>query len=95
MKNTVFLGGGGVKIELKDFKPVHDKCAKDIRKDDRCEKIIDDKELGCLRCAAYIDPSYWWDHKGKCPLASHVTELSAKEKERKRVGQQKQKKFRR
>lgn len=92
--------GGGVKIELKDFQPIHEKCAKGIKEGDQCDKVFFDKELGYTRCIAYIDPSYWWDRKGNCPLASHTQELSEKEKVRRgairrRVGQQKQGAWRR
>jgi len=87
--------GGGVKVELKDFQPVHKKCLEGTKEGDVCEKIIYDDNLGRERCAAYINPSYWWEHVGKCPLASHITEVSAKEKARIRVGQQKQRRRRR
>lgn len=86
------LSGGGVRIELKDFQPIHDKCATSEKEDERCNKICDEPELGYRRCSAYVNPSYWWDHRGHCPLASHVS-LSEKDTEqgKKRVGQLKQK----
>lgn len=87
------ISGGGVRVELKDFQPVHDRCSKGVREGEKCDKIYDDKELGYERCSAYLSPSHWWDHVGNCPLASHMTDLSAKEKAKVRVGQQKQKKW--
>jgi hypothetical protein len=43
------------------------------------------------RCVAYIDPSAKW-RMCNCPLASHLTVMDTKDRGKKRVGQQKQKK---
>jgi len=58
-----------------------------------CNKI--DKETN--NCSAYINPSRWWDGQppyfGHCPLATHIEyRFEEGPSEKKRVGQQKQKK---
>jgi hypothetical protein len=58
-----------------------------------CDKI--DKSTD--NCSAYINPSMWWDgappYKGHCPLATHIEyKLKENNVEKRRVGQQKQKK---
>ena len=57
---------GGIKINLKDFQEVHDKC-------EGCDKILNDKELGYMRCQAYVNPTYWWSNGRECPLVSKGT----------------------
>jgi hypothetical protein len=62
---------------------------------------IHEKCKGCKRinhnndCSSYIKPTIWWqeDHKYKkyCPLATHYT-TEGEKLEKKRVGQQKQRK---
>lgn len=53
---------GGIQIELKDFQPVHERC-------EGCNRTVNDKELGFVRCEAYINPTYWWTGGKYCPLA--------------------------
>lgn len=52
-----------MKISLKDFQPITENCI-------GCEKVVDEPELGHERCAAYINPSYWWSGGRSCPLTS-------------------------
>jgi len=69
---------------------LHEKC----KEGKGCDRI--DKKTG--NCAAYINPAGWWDgappYKGHCPLATHIEYASEEKKaaEKRRVGQQKQKK---
>lgn len=86
---------GGIKIKLKDFQPIHDKCVTDVEGINRCNRVYDDEKLGYLRCLAYINPSYWWDHIGSCPLASHVHGSFDSKQKKVRIGQQKQGKWKR
>ena len=70
---------------------LHEKC----KEDKGCERI--DQATG--NCAAYINPSYWWDgkppYRGHCPLATHIEYVrEEKQQGKRRVGQQKQKKSR-
>jgi len=65
--------------------------------DVRCKPIID-KCVGCAKiennyCQMYINPSIKW-RLGVCPGATHVKK-KVTDKQRKRVGQQKQRKFKR
>ena len=43
------------------------------------------------RCTAYVSPDYWWN-RGRCPLATHFRSADGHMEDKKRVGQQKQKK---
>jgi len=44
-------------------------------------------------CSVYIEPANKWAHGKRCPLSDHFRpDLVEKDKERTRVGQQKQKK---
>ena len=63
-----------------DFQPVHEKCV-------GCKKVAADQT-----CITYINPSMWWDKRGGCPVATHTGKKISFEDEKKRVGQQKQKK---
>jgi len=68
-----------------------------------CEKIeplefVDDEGQrvssstdGACRCKAYVSPKYWWA-RGRCPLATHFRSAEMEADNKKRVGQQKQKK---
>lgn len=53
---------GGIKIELKDFQPIHERC-------EGCNRAINEEELGFVRCEAYTNPTYWWNDNRYCPLA--------------------------
>ena len=68
---------------------LHEKC----KEDKGCDRI--DQVTG--NCSAYINPSRWWDGEppyfGHCPLATHIElEVKTNNGEKRRVGQQKQKK---
>jgi len=67
------------------MKITHEKCMNGD-KGDNCSKLDDNG-----KCVAYANPSYWWDHVGHCPLASHVS-IGKTTQEKVRVGQQKQRK---
>jgi hypothetical protein len=61
------------------------------------KETVHESCIGCKKvsvdqfCIVYIKPSIWWDKRGGCPLATHAgVKLITDEK--KRVGQQKQKK---
>lgn len=67
---------------------LHEKC----KEGEGCER----QNRTTDNCLAYINPSRWWDgvppYSGHCPLATHIS-LAVEEKiNRRRVGQQKQKK---
>lgn len=52
-------------------------------------------ENGCITsfCSTYSDPANKWTHGKRCPLSDHFRpDLVDKDKEKTRVGQQKQKK---
>ena len=55
---------------------------------DKCEKM----EKGEDFCKTYPFPAQMWRHGWVCPMATHTTIHVATEKEKVRVGQQKQKK---
>lgn len=67
-----------------------------------CNRIVQD-DLNRNHCSVYADPSIHWRNTGvetkipilysSCPLASHI-ERKLTETEKRRVGQQKQKKIR-
>ena len=59
---------------------VHDKCI-------GCKKVDSDQF-----CMVYIKPSIWWDKRGGCPVATHASKAIEAAAEKKRIGQQKQKK---
>lgn len=68
---------------------LHEKCLEG----EGCKRI--DKNTD--NCSAYINPSRWWNGKppysGHCPLATHIEyEIKKGPSEKRRVGQQKQKK---
>jgi hypothetical protein len=54
-----------------------------------CQRII---ESDIIQCKAYIKPSVWWRNGKYCPLATHYIPPVEKKEEKKRAGQQKQKK---
>jgi len=54
-----------------------------------CDRIKDD-----YTCNAYIKPEAWFRNGKHCPLASHIKTPTQVIAEKKRVGQQKQKKSR-
>jgi len=82
--------GGGCILNT-ECKPVVDKCRStwidpedhDKGKTPDCSRI----EEGY--CKAYINPEYKWTLTKECPLADHIVRES-KKFERRRVGQQKQ-----
>lgn len=47
---------------------VHDKCI-------GCKKVDSDQF-----CVVYIKPSIWWDKRGGCSIATHVSKEAVKEK---------------
>lgn len=44
---------------------VHEKCV-------GCDKIDSDQF-----CIVYIKPSIWWDKRGNCPVATHISKKVA------------------
>jgi hypothetical protein len=58
---------------------IHEKCI-------GCNRIVGE------RCNTYEFPSIWWDKRGGCPLASHMTIRVIEDNKKLRAGQQKQKK---
>lgn len=52
-----------MKILKEEFLPVAEECG-------NCERTLHDEELGYKRCAAYLNPSYWWTGGRHCPLVS-------------------------
>ena len=62
--------------------PCHEKCENCLR--------IEVNEIGKF-CKAYSNPSYWWEKRGTCPLATHTHKMIG-DTDKKRVGQQKTKK---
>ena len=71
--------------ELKKMrKPVCEKC---VEKEPKCSKIEDE-----IYCRSYYDPDAAW-RRGDCPLADdHMKSTYVEQKQKVRVGQQKQKK---
>ncbi len=65
-----------------------------------CEPIVEQckgEDKSCNRiengfCIAYIKPSVKWKADRKCPLATHIADESVKQKAKRRIGQQKQRK---
>lgn len=61
-------------------------------------EIIVPKCVGCNKvrndytCVAYLNPEAWFRNGKHCPLASHIKSPEQMAAEKKRVGQQKQKK---
>lgn len=52
----------------------------------------DEVGIEFFRCSTYFKPSYWWENGRRCPLADHYKIQTAAQREKTRVGQQKQKK---
>lgn len=74
-------------MDPKYFKPgpLHEKCVEDKG----CERA----NRGQGVCPVYISPKSWWESKGGCPMATHIDfSPEGDEREKIRVGQQKQKK---
>jgi len=60
-------------------------------------RYIVDGCVGCERvdnsiCNAYLNPGAWFRNGKHCPMANHIKSPDAVAAEKKRVGQQKQKK---
>jgi len=65
------LGGGNMKVELKEFQPIVEQCG-------NCSRAVDEEELGYKRCGVYINPTYWWAGDKYCPLIERES-LSAQD----------------
>jgi hypothetical protein len=49
-------------------------------------------DISLCRCTTYVNPSYWWTSGRRCPMADHYKIQTQAQREKTRVGQQKQKK---
>jgi hypothetical protein len=62
----------------------HEKC-------EGCSRIESD-DYGNRWCKTYINTYYWWEKRGGCPLCT-TTHIMEGQKQEKKIGQQKSKKF--
>lgn len=70
-----------MKVFAHEFRYVHLECK-------GCDYVTDG------RCMIYINPSMWFRHGRVCPCATHLKKAELTPLEKKRIGQQKSKKWR-